>query len=217
MGVRHFKTELDPRGWVQRWARWSSVVSLRVGSSATILLPDRLWVPFASRESEHRLNMSIAIVSFRRAGLIWLVSFVVPLISAVGEDRLPLRPGGRSSQRAVLHTADSLESIQARIKDKSAVIIDVREQDEWDAGHLQGAVFLPLSQLKQAAFDPELRAKLARLSKDKVLYCHCKAGGRTLTAAPILKSLGYDARPLKAGYDELIEAGFEQDSTAKSR
>jgi rhodanese-related sulfurtransferase len=80
---------------------------------------------------------------------------------------------------------------------------------------LQGAVFLPLSKLKNAAFDPELRDKLAELSKDKVLYCHCKAGGRVLTAAPILKSLGYDARPLKAGYDDLLEAGFEKDKTAE--
>ena len=136
--------------------------------------------------------------------------FVVADDNEGASGRTPSRAGGRSQQRAVLHTADSLEIVQDRVNQKSAVLIDVREQAEWDAGHLQHAVFIPLSKLKQAEQDPELKEKLAKLSKDTILYCHCKAGGRVLTAAPILKSLGFDARPLKAGYDSLLEAGFKQ-------
>lgn len=120
------------------------------------------------------------------------------------------RIGGRSQQRAILHTADSLETVLNRVNEKAATLIDVREQTEWEAGHLTHAVFLPLSELKKAAGNPEVQEKLAKLSKDKIVYCHCKAGGRVLTAAPILKSLGFDVRPLKAGYDALLDAGFER-------
>ena len=46
------------------------------------------------------------------------------------------------------------------------------------------------------------------LPKDKVIYAHCRSGGRCLVAADILKQQGYDVRPLKQGFKDLIEAGF---------
>ena len=47
------------------------------------------------------------------------------------------------------HTADSLELIQDRIANNEAILIDVREKFEWEDGHLQAAVFLPLSELEE--------------------------------------------------------------------
>jgi rhodanese-related sulfurtransferase len=66
---------------------------------------------------------------------------------------------------------------------------------------------LPQSKLKSG---PEISALLAKLPKDKALYIHCKAGGRALTCGKILKERGYDVRPLKPGYEQLLEAGFEK-------
>ena len=45
--------------------------------------------------------------------------------------------------------------------------------------------------------------------KDKIVYCHCGSGVRCLKAADELKKLGYDVRPLKPGYKDLLKAGFE--------
>ncbi len=45
------------------------------------------------------------------------------------------------------HTKDSLALVNENVKAGKAVIVDVREQDEWDAGHLKGAVLLPQSKL----------------------------------------------------------------------
>ena len=42
----------------------------------------------------------------------------------------------------------------------------------------------------------------------KILYIHCKSGKRALTAASMLRKQGYDARALKAGFDDLRQAGF---------
>ena len=49
---------------------------------------------------------------------------------------------------------------------------------------------------------------LNKLSKEKIIYTHCAVGYRSLRAAKILKKYGYDVRPLKPGYDELVKAGF---------
>ncbi len=106
---------------------------------------------------------------------------------------------------AAEHTKDSLETVKKKLDDKKAVLVDVREENEWDAGHVRGAIFLPLSKLN-ADIDPKELAKV--LPKDKVIYAHCRSGRRCLTAADILKKQGYDARPLKPGFKDLIEAGF---------
>ena len=48
---------------------------------------------------------------------------------------------------AAEHTKDSLATVKKNLKEKKAVLFDVREQREWDAGHLQQALLVPLSKL----------------------------------------------------------------------
>ncbi len=110
---------------------------------------------------------------------------------------------------AAEHTKDTLPTVKKNVEDKKAVLVDVREQSEWDAGHLDGAVFLPLSELKDGVDKEKLAGKLP---KEKIVYTHCKAGGRCVKAAEVLEKLGYEVRPLKPGYEELLKAGFKQAS-----
>jgi phage shock protein E len=111
------------------------------------------------------------------------------------------------AQDATTHTKDSLDTVKDNVKSGKALIVDVREQREWDAGHLKGAMLLPQSKLNQ---DDKLPQLLKLLPKDKIIYTHCKAGGRALMCGDILKQHGYDVRPLKPGYDDLVKAGFEK-------
>ena len=46
------------------------------------------------------------------------------------------------------------------------------------------------------------------LPKDQIIYLHCASGKRCVTAAAVLQKLGYDARPLKEGFKDLVKAGF---------
>lgn len=103
------------------------------------------------------------------------------------------------------HTKESLDNVKQKVQADKAVIVDVREKREWDAGHVEGAIFLPLSEVSEPEKVGDL---LKKLPKDRVLYTHCVVGKRALKAAEILKKHGYEARALKPGYDELIEAGF---------
>ena len=103
------------------------------------------------------------------------------------------------------HTTDPIDQVKTSVAAGKAVIIDVREQAEWDNGHLKAASLVPLSELsKDGAVIP------ATLPKDKPIYLHCRSGARSLKAAEILKAKGYDVRPLQAGYGQLVKDGFEK-------
>jgi rhodanese-related sulfurtransferase len=105
------------------------------------------------------------------------------------------------------HTNDSLDTVKQSVKAGKALIVDVREKNEWDDGHLKVAIFMPRSKLTVEAEAAEL---IKKLPKDKVIYTHCRAGGRALACGEILKKHGFDVRPLKPGFAQLIEAGFEK-------
>ncbi len=113
---------------------------------------------------------------------------------------------GLALARAADHTKDTPEEVKKALKDGKAVLLDVREKDEWDDGHLKDATLLPLSALKAGAKAEDV-AKVAPTGK--IVYCHCGSGVRCLKAADELKKLGYDVRPLKPGYKDLLKAGFE--------
>lgn len=114
---------------------------------------------------------------------------------------------GWTGVEAADHTKDSLETVKERIAKDKAVLVDVRELAEWDAGHVKGAIFAPLTKLADNKDAPAVKKTLP---KNKILYFHCKSGGRCRIAADLLKNDGFDIRPLKPGYKALIEAGFEK-------
>jgi NADPH-dependent 2,4-dienoyl-CoA reductase/sulfur reductase-like enzyme/rhodanese-related sulfurtransferase len=71
------------------------------------------------------------------------------------------------------------------------VVLDVREPDEFAAGHIPHAINLPLSQL---------RARCAELPRDRELWICCVVGQRAYYATRFLAQRGYRARNLSGGY-----------------
>ncbi len=104
------------------------------------------------------------------------------------------------------HTTDSLDNVKQRLASKEAVLIDVRELTEWNEGHLEDAKLVPLSDIRY----PQKRENATKdLSKEEIVYCHCRSGKRVFIATHFLTKDGYDCRPLKAGYEVLLSEGFE--------
>ena len=64
---------------------------------------------------------------------------------------------------------------------ENALLVDVREADEYAAGHIPGAVNAPLSTLAGAD-----------LPKDRPLFLYCLRGSRSARAVSLLKRRGYD-------------------------
>lgn len=105
------------------------------------------------------------------------------------------------------HTTDSLDTVKKNVANGKAVLVDVREADEWKEGHLKDARHLALSDLK-AGVPADTLKKIA--PPGSVVYLHCASGGRCKVAGDVLKMQGYDVRPLKDGYSNLVKAGFEK-------
>jgi rhodanese-related sulfurtransferase len=77
---------------------------------------------------------------------------------------------------------------------KDSVILDVREDDEWAGGHIDGAVHVPLDRLaNRMTYEP------GELLSDDPIVVTCKGGGRARRAAAWLNSNGFDALVLDGG------------------
>lgn len=79
-----------------------------------------------------------------------------------------------------------------------ALVVDVREDDEYTAGHVPGAVLIPMGTL------PE---RMSELPRDQPVYLFCGCGGRAGKAAELLTAAGYDARSVAGGTRAWVEAG----------
>jgi rhodanese-related sulfurtransferase len=77
-------------------------------------------------------------------------------------------------------------------------VLDVRNPDEYVAGHVTGAVLIPLG---------ELGARVGEVPEGDPLYVICAVGGRSLTAAQALVSAGYSAVSVAGGTKAWIQSG----------
>jgi rhodanese-related sulfurtransferase len=93
------------------------------------------------------------------------------------------------------------------IAERRAVLLDVRSQQEWDRGHIEGSILLPYDSLGK---NPDQKMLAKKLPKKKILYMFCVSGRRATIAASKLEQLGYTVRVLRPGFDALLEAGFKK-------
>jgi rhodanese-related sulfurtransferase len=84
-----------------------------------------------------------------------------------------------------------------------AYLLDVREHEEWDAGHVPGAVHIPLG---------ELGARYTELDRDLPLYVICRSGYRSDHAAQALAGAGWDASNVADGMMGWQAAGLPMTS-----
>jgi rhodanese-related sulfurtransferase len=103
------------------------------------------------------------------------------------------------------HTQDSLDAVKAAVAEQKAVLVDVREADEWQQGHVAGARLVPLSVLERGVTPDQLARAIP---KGTIIYTYCLVGGRSVASARFFRAQGYDVRPLKQGYPELVRFGF---------
>jgi len=77
----------------------------------------------------------------------------------------------------------SVEELQEKLKDSNTWLLDVREPSEFEIGRIPGSTLIPLG---------ELPDRMEEVPKDKQVYVHCKAGGRSAKAVQFLEANGYD-------------------------
>ena len=92
-----------------------------------------------------------------------------------------------------------MDPVAANARRAELHLLDVREPDEWQAGHIAGAQHIPLGQL---------RARLAELPTDRTILAVCRSGSRSDSAARGLRTLGYTVENLEGGVTAWKRAGL---------
>lgn len=97
--------------------------------------------------------------------------------------------------------AVSREELMARVRAGDAVVVDLRPAEEFEAGHITGAVSIPL---------PELEARLAELPAELEIVAYCRGPYCAMSpqGVALLERLGRRARRLEDGYPEWRLAGL---------
>ena len=81
---------------------------------------------------------------------------------------------------------------------EGAYLLDVREGDEWNAGHAPEAVHIPLGELGERA---------GEVPQDRKVYVVCRVGGRSAQAVAALNRSGWDAVNVSGGMQAWEHAG----------
>ncbi|HVU73851.1 MAG TPA: rhodanese-like domain-containing protein [Mycobacteriales bacterium] len=95
---------------------------------------------------------------------------------------------------------DQISAIEAvPLVEAGAVLLDVREQYEWDAGHAPQAVHIPMSQLQSRAQE---------IPGDRTIVCICHVGGRSAVVVNALNQGGWHALNLVGGMEAWLHEGL---------
>ena len=106
----------------------------------------------------------------------WMLICVLAAMMALNGCSAPAPAGYRQiSQKEAKEMMDT----------QNVIILDVREQSEFDAGHIPGAVLIPVGTITE-----ETAANVIP-EKDSVVLVYCRSGNRSKTASQTLAELGY--------------------------
>lgn len=163
-------------------------------------------------------NTSRHLQQLRRAGLIASRKEGLYVFYRVADDDVIdlLRCLRRTGQRHIsevneviveyFNDRDSLEAVSRsellrRSKDDLVTVIDVRPSEEYEAGHISGALNVPLNEIEQ---------HLANLPRDQEVIAYCRGEYCVLAfeAVATLREKGFNARRLEEGYPEWKAAGL---------
>lgn len=109
-------------------------------------------------------------------------------------------PEKQSEKKASMRL--TAQEFQKQVETQPGIIIDVRTQEEYDAGHL-AAVDRHLNLL-----NGDFEAQLKSLDKDKTYYLYCRSGNRSGQAAELMVESGFNNVYNIGGYQDLVDAGM---------
>lgn len=103
---------------------------------------------------------------------------------------------------AYANTAPQMEQSAVQQEKAKGVWIDVRSAEEFNAGHLQGAVNIPHDKIIEGV-------KAIGSDKDAPINLYCRSGRRAEAALTELKNAGYTNVTNHGGYEDLVKKGLK--------
>jgi rhodanese-related sulfurtransferase len=101
------------------------------------------------------------------------------------------------SERDAVPAVDAAEG--HRLVGEGALLLDVREPDEWEAGHAEGALWIPMS---------EIAARADELPNEREIVVICRSGGRSARVTAVLNQSGFSAVNLSGGSQAWAASGL---------
>lgn len=95
---------------------------------------------------------------------------------------------GSTQEETVVVTFQQISQEEAKTimsTNQNAVVLDVRTQEEYDSGHIKGAVLLPVDAITEESAGEVIP------TKDTQVLVYCRSGNRSVTASKALAQLGY--------------------------
>jgi len=92
----------------------------------------------------------------------------------------------------------SAEQAAAKVSSDEAQLVDVRRDHEFEAGHIAGAIHIPLDSLP---------ARAGELDQERPIIFQCKTGSRSAMATDAFRESGIEAYNLAGGIEAWVEAG----------
>ena len=106
-----------------------------------------------------------------------VVLLAAMLLAACGQDK-------ENDREAVYVNITAEEAKKIMDSEEGYIILDVRTQEEYDQGHIPGAMLIPNTEI-------ETKAEEVLMDKDQLLLVYCRSGRRSKLASEILVELGY--------------------------
>lgn len=107
----------------------------------------------------------------------WIIGIAIVALAIFAAYTALAAPAGEKALAREINATQAAE-----LRDQGAFILDVREPDEWNAGHIPGATLIPLG---------ELSSRLSELPQDQQIVVVCRSGNRSATGRDILLDAGF--------------------------
>jgi rhodanese-related sulfurtransferase len=91
---------------------------------------------------------------------------------------------------------EEVPAVDAAAVPDGAYLLDVREPDEWQAGHIPDAVHIPMGQLSERA---------SEIPRDSDVYVVCRSGARSAQVTVALNNAGWQAKNIDGGMQRWAE------------
>lgn len=98
-----------------------------------------------------------------------------------------------------MNFGDDVPAVEAANVPQDAYLLDVREHDEWEAGHAPAAVHIPMGELSDRA--------AAEIPRDQDVFVICRSGQRSAQVTIALNNAGWQAKNVDGGMKDWADAG----------
>lgn len=131
----------------------------------------------------------------------WMVVAMLMVGCGKAEVEAPAEPEAQDQESVAAAREDVTVTEFIEIHRAGVNVIDVRTQEEWDAGHVPGAIHIPIAELQPE--DP----RLLDAKKDGPIYFICATGGRSGRAADSMSQAGFHSVNVVGGTKGWIAQG----------